>query len=58
MGKKQYKFIRTHDLETKEKLEKEGFVLFSDQDGWVFLNIEGNYNFDKMKVIFSNILHV
>ncbi len=56
MDKKGCKFIRTCDFETKEKLEKEGFVLFSDQDGWVFLNKEGNYNFDKKKCVFSNIL--
>ena len=50
------KFIRTFDEKTKDKLISQGFVLVSDSNGWLFVNKDGNYNFDKMKVIFSNIL--
>lgn len=51
-------FLRTKDKETCDKLIAEGFQLVDDKNGWVFINKEGNYNFEKMKVSFSNILHV
>lgn len=51
-------FLRTKDEKTRDKLIADGFQLVDDKNGWVFINKEGNYNFDKLKVSFSNILHV
>lgn len=53
-------FIKTTDSKTKDKLIEEGFQLVDSSNGWVFLNREtsSNLNFEELKVVYSNILHV
>lgn len=53
-------FIKTTDSKTKDKLIEEGFQLVDSNNGWVFLNREtsSNLNFEELKVVYSNILHV
>lgn len=60
MSNKQSLFIRTTDSSTKDQLLKEGFQLIDSSNGWIFLNRDTptNLDFDKLKVVYSNILHV
>lgn len=53
-------FVRTHDKNTSEQLIAEDFQLIDDKNGWVFLNkaCKGDFNFDELKIAFTNILHM
>lgn len=60
MSTKDALFVRTKDKDTAKQLSAEGFELVDDKDGWIFLNkaCRGNFDFSKLKVAFTNILHV
>ena len=57
--KRENKFIRTTDEQTKDKLLAEGFTLLSsDNNGWTFIN-DGNEKatFSKKKAVYTNTLY-